>query len=238
MVEKRLANICLKIKETEVKIGFFRHMVRDGVATADVRSFVEKQAKLKRVDQNVHAPTVRQAMKSKLIDTIASLELLKKSKRDLVDSLCSEFSFPKSKCRNLIRSYMRDATVHKERHNERLSKKFKHCKKKMKINHDIVEKQMIDCLPSEVKEIASGVNIFQNDLLPERSADPMICDKSIKLSKSELAFLRKGPRFMARQAITENDFCTELNKMIVKDKYEQADDIDLDNSDATEDESN
>ena len=68
----------------------------------------------------------------------------------------------------------------------------------------------------------------------------MICDKSIKLSKCELAFLRKGPKFMLRQAMTENDFCTEINKMIVKDKYEQLDkqDVDPDDTVVSENEQN
>ena len=76
-------------------------------------------------------------------------------------------------------------------------------------------------LPPEVNEIIKGVNIFQSDLEPEKSADPMICDKNIKLTKCELAFLRRGPRFMLRQNTNDKDFCTELGKMIVKQKYDQ-----------------
>ena len=65
-------------------------------------------------------------------------------------------------------------------------------------------------LPQEVQELISGVNIFTTTVEPEKSADPMVCDKSIKLSKSELAFLRKGPKFMMRQVVNEGDFCTEI----------------------------
>ena len=80
LVEKRLSEVCFKIKETEVKTGFFKRMIKEGVVTADVRNFVGKQAKLKRVDRQIHAPTARQAMKSKFSDTVASLEVLKKNK--------------------------------------------------------------------------------------------------------------------------------------------------------------
>ena len=135
-VEKRLYGVCVKIKETEVKADFFRQMVKDGVTTADVRNFVEKQAQLKRVNQYIHAPTAKQAMKAKLSDTVALLGGLRKSKKELVDDLIIRFSYPQSKCRNLIKSYMKDAAYHKERQITRLSKKFKHCKTKMKLNKE------------------------------------------------------------------------------------------------------
>ena len=51
----------------------------------------------------------------------------------------------------------------------------------------------------------------------------MICDRSIRLTKSELAFLRRGPGFMMRQTVNEKEFCTELGKMVVKEKYDEAD---------------
>ena len=63
----------------------------------------------------------------------------------------------------------------------------------------------------------------------------MICDKSIKLTKSELAFLRKGPRFMMRQPANESDFCTEIGKMIVKEKYEKTDWTELNTSSSSGD---
>ena len=42
MVEKRLSGVCLKIRETEVKIDTISKMVREKVATNDVRNFVKK----------------------------------------------------------------------------------------------------------------------------------------------------------------------------------------------------
>ena len=70
--------------------------------------------------------------------------------------------------------------------------------------------------------MAAGVNVFVGDLVPEPSADPMVCDPNIKLSHSEMAFLRRGPRFMVRQELSLNDFKTELEKMVAKDKYDKS----------------
>ena len=47
----------------------------------------------------------------------------------------------------------------------------------------------------------------------------MICSPNISLSKDELSFLRKGPRFMLRQEVEEKDFRVELEKMTMKEKF-------------------
>ena len=89
----------------------------------------------------------------------------------------------------------------------------------MKTEKEIRE-SLPDDLPEDVWELVGGVNIFNGPLLPEERADPMICDRNIKLSKSEIAFLRLGPRFMLRQTLDELDFKTDLNKMVVKERFE------------------
>ena len=130
-VEKQLFRVCKKLKETEVKANMFGRMVKSGVATADVRNFVSKQAKLKRVDKHVHIPIVRQAMKDKYSDTLKVARGLRNSKREIVDVLNNDFNFSKSKCRKLVRSNMEKIEYYKERQNKRLDVKFRHCKNKM-----------------------------------------------------------------------------------------------------------
>ena len=227
-VEKRLFRVCKRVREAEVRTGLFRRMKRQGIATSDVRNFVRKQAELKRVNKHVHVPTIKQAMKDKLSDTYASLVELRKSKKEIKEDLNHRFLYPKSKCRKLVKSYMRDTADHKNRQYKKSNDKFDHCKEKM--NEFTKDTRLL--LSPDICKIIDGVNIFNKDLEPEKSADPMICDKTIKLSKCELAFLRKGPRFMMREAINENDFCTEIGKMIVKEKYDQADRVDPDNDES------
>ena len=48
LVEKQLRKVCRRLKETEVNIGMFCQMIRDGVATNDVRNFVQKQSNMKK----------------------------------------------------------------------------------------------------------------------------------------------------------------------------------------------
>ena len=193
-VEKRLYRVCKKLKETEVRATMFERMIRENVVTSDVRSFINNQAKLKRVNKSVHLPTAREAMKNKLSDTLATMDRLSISKKELKGVLNSEFNYPKSKCRRVVRSCMEQAESHRSRHVKRLDRKFKHCRARMKVSDDAC----IPTLPPDISKIIEGVNIFNGEIEPEKSADPMICDRSIKLTKSELAFLRRGPGFMMR----------------------------------------
>ena len=54
-VEWRLRNVCNKLKKSEVTAAVLGRMVREGVATADVRSFIGKQARLKRTNSKIHS---------------------------------------------------------------------------------------------------------------------------------------------------------------------------------------
>ena len=80
----------------------------------------------------------------------------------------------------------------------------------------------IENIPPPTWEVLKDVNIFKEDLEPQPSADPMVCDSRILLDKNEMAFLRKGPKFMVRQKTRLNDFKTDLEKMSVKQKYEES----------------
>ena len=141
-MEKRLSRVCRKIKETEVKARLFDRMVREDVATADVRNFVHNQTKLKRVNKAVHLPTAR----------------------DLKNVLNSEHNYSKSKCRKMIRSSMERAEYHKNRHIKCLKRKFKHCKSKM----DDITEHITESLTENVNEIVEGVNIFHSEVVPEK----------------------------------------------------------------------
>ena len=106
MVEKQLAKVCKDLIIAEVRADLLGRMVREGVATADVRNFVGKQAKLKRANKKVHLPVAKHAMRDKFNDTVAAAEGLRKKKKCLTEVLINEFGYSKKKCRNLIRTYL------------------------------------------------------------------------------------------------------------------------------------
>ena len=56
----------------------------------------------------------------------------------------------------------------------------------------------------------------------------MICDKDIRLSDDEKAFLSKGPRYMVRQELSKSEFKADIEKMVVKKMYRSLEEEDED----------
>ena len=195
-VEELLEKTCRSLNETEVNIGLFGKMIRNGVATNDVRSFVSNQAELKRADHEINRSLTKKAMRSKFVDACALARRLRFRKFELRDQLVSEFNYSKKRCRTLVKKTMGKLSNHRHKHKMKAIKKYDHCEMKMRKDKD--HKNFED-IPEKAWELLKGVNLFQNDtLVPEQSAEPMVCAPDILLSKAELAFLKKGPRFMLR----------------------------------------
>ena len=133
VVEKQLWRVCKKLKEKEVTADILGRMAREGVATGNVRSIVSNQAKLKHANKRVHLSTVNHAMRNKFSTASSSICELRRREKELSDVLHYNFKHPKSRCWNIIRTYMGEAVYHKERQKERLNKKFEHCKKRMRV---------------------------------------------------------------------------------------------------------
>ena len=95
-------------------------------------------------------------------------------------------------------------------------------REKIKIYRDKLSKvECIDMAPSSAKQYLDNVKVFKSsEVQPQMPAGPMICDSSIAISKDEYAFLVKGPQFMVRQKLNEDDFKVEIEKMITKHKYQ------------------
>ena len=221
---------CKRLTEAEVNCNMFSKMIRSGVATNDVRNFINKQSKMKRVNQKMNIGLVKSTMKMKLNDACASANRLRQEKRKLKDLLIHKFKYSKSKCRKVVKSTVKETRSHRVTRKLKASKKYILCDQKMK---KIIDDENLQAIPEEVLNIVSGVNIFKSELTPEPSADPMVCDPSIKLSKCEMAFLRRGPRFMMRQDLNLNSFKTEIEKMVAKEKYDKTNYDQLDGSSST-----
>ena len=99
--------------------------------------------------------------------------------------------------------------------------KIRVCREKM------VQLEKVDVAPKAALEYLSEVWVLRDkEILPEMSAGPMVCDSKITLSKDEYAFLVKGAQFMVRQKIDAENFRVEVEKMIIKNKYQEMDEPD------------
>ena len=74
LVEKQLSRTCSKLAEAATRVELFSRMVRNGVATNDVRCFVAKQSDMKRVNQQFNKNLSKAAMKHKLSDAYAEVK--------------------------------------------------------------------------------------------------------------------------------------------------------------------
>ena len=61
----------------------------------------------------------------------------------------------------------------------------------------------------EVRQVLNEVNIFREDLTPEPPQGPMVCSGSISLSREEMAFLSRSPRYMVRGDVSLSDVLLE-----------------------------
>ena len=216
-VEKQLRHVSKKLAETEVNIGLFNKMARGCVPTNDVRHFILNQTRMKQSGSKIQYSMVRKIMKEKLNDACSVANKLRQKKRALKRLLCTKFSYPKSRHNRVLREVSVNTANHKDKHRDKTAKKFVHCKSKM---NNVINERSIADIPKDTWDIAKGVNIFNKELFQEECADPMICAKDIELSQDELEFLRKGPRFMMRQHVKEDEFMVDIEKMIVKEKYD------------------
>ena len=219
LVEEQLRKVCRRLNETEVNIELFRRMLNNGVATNDVRNFVSKQSEMKKATNKYDLKLSKGAMKGKLSDACALALRLRQSKRRLKNSLIDEFNYPKSKCRAIMSRNGRQNTYHRTKHKTKAIAKYKHCERKIK---KVCNEKNIADIPHHVWEVLKNVKIFNEDLEQEPPADPMICDNKIKLNSEEMAFLRRGPRFMMRLDPSLTDFQVQLEKMIALKKYDAA----------------
>ena len=73
-----------------------------------------------------------------------------------------------------------------------------------------------------MKHLMESVNIFSSDheILPQPPLGPFMCTKNIKLSADELKLLSRGPKFMIREDLSRENHQVDVEKMIVKQKYE------------------
>ena len=90
-VERQLKMICRKLNVTEINIGLFNRMIKNKVATNDVRNFSDKQHGLKHTYDGTRWQISKVAMTQKLRDAYSTAGRLRKEKRELKDTLLNEW---------------------------------------------------------------------------------------------------------------------------------------------------
>ena len=208
-VEKQLMKKNVTLSKLESRVRLFNRMIKYGVSTADVDSFTKKQADLRSVKLKPCDKTKKAAIKSKLNDAKAAITVTRRERRNLKREL--EYLLRDKK--QVMEAKLENMKAHKTEITKiedlKNINKFKHLREKQKhirSNGTSIPglggkgqlKDILKDIPSNISEIVKETTIFQSDLTPEPADGPMVCDSKISLSPEEIAFLKRGPRYMLR----------------------------------------
>ena len=216
-VEGRLWRTYKALAATESNVYLFNTLKKQGLATNDVRHFVEKQTTNKKVKVFADNRVKKSAMQSKLTDALAYAKRLRQDKNLYKNKVSTKYRNSVAKGRRVMDEIYKRYLSLRESQMETAKKKVKWYREREVMTKSIIE------APDNVKDLLSGVNIFNEDqekLQPEEPLGPFICDPKITFSKDELAILARGPKFMVRSELDKEDFKVECEKMIAKKKYD------------------
>ena len=215
-VEGRLCETLRKLAATEGNLHLFATLKRLGLSTNDVSSFVEKQLIHKKVVSHSDPKLRRVAMHSKLVDASAYAKRLRQEKNTWKQRIFKKYQGNKSKGKRVVDELLQKYKHQKLLEYEDADRKIKFYMDKSELNKSMKE------IPKETSRFLNGVNIFSADqeLVAEDPLGPFICHKSIKLTQDELNILSRGPKFMIRCDLSEEEHKIDVEKMIVKQKFD------------------
>ena len=136
-VEKQLLKVCRKLNVTEVNIAMFHRMIKEKVATNDVRSFAVNQQLLNRYRKGTDLKLSKVAMQQKLHDAYSTVNALRAEKRILRRELFSGCDLSRSEADKIVKRVIGKATNCRYQQKKKVKIKFEHCKKKMGLQNKI-----------------------------------------------------------------------------------------------------
>ena len=127
-VERRLSKVCKKLSVTEININMFHRMIKNNVATNDVRSFANNQQYLNRHREKTAALLSKAAMRQKLKDACSTACRLKSEKKQLEKALTNNHGYTKSKVKRVVKKIRKRTSNCRSQHRLKVKKKFEVCR--------------------------------------------------------------------------------------------------------------
>ena len=216
-VECQLEKMYCKIAATEANIELFATLLSLGLATNDVKNFVQKQTIHKRVSSKPDLKVQRLAMRSKLSDACAHAKRLRQERDALRKRVMRKFSSRKSLGRRILGEMVARYKLQKNKEMQDVMKKIEFIRQKEQLD------KVLKSAPEGTEDYLSDVNVFkpnQTSMKVEDPLGPFICDPTVKLDENELLILAKGPKYMVRGELDASDFNLEIEAMVAKKKYD------------------
>ena len=219
-VEGKLWKTLYALAVTEGKIYLFDTLIKKGLSTNDVTSFVTKQTLHKKVQICVDDKVRKSAMRSKLSDALAYAKRLRQEKNAAKKQVLKKYRSQKLKGREVLSELIQKYRQTRSIEVEAAKLKIIHLAEKSEAKR--VKKQA----PPTTVELLSEVNVFKDsgtELGKEESLGPMVCDDSLKFNSDEMKVLSRGPKFMVRNELEFEDFNVEVEKMLFKQRFDEMD---------------
>ena len=156
------------------------------------------------------------AMKLKRNDALALLKRLRQQRyRSKMYLLEVYGTANQNKASKVLKKINKNAREYKK---TLLKEKFDKCDH-LKAKYKYTREKTLKSCPGGVRSLLEQLEIFNTVPTIDPPLGPMICHPSINLNKEELAVLNRGPKFMVRNRVSRSDFLLEVEKGIVKHKY-------------------
>ena len=138
-VEGRLLSVTKALAATESNIYLFGTLKRLGLATNDVRNFVEKQTLSRRANFSTDSKVKRSAMQSKLTDACAYAKRLRQDKNTLKKRVISKYQNNVAMGRRVIDEIHKKYQYIKNCEMKSADKKIKFYREREKLTKTLIE---------------------------------------------------------------------------------------------------
>ena len=232
-LEEQLKEVYRRVMLNDTRRSLMTSLLNSGLCTRDIYSFVCAQVDLCTTLEVPDWTTVKCAMRNKIRDLTHTLKNDHELKNKLEKELLHQMKGKSWSLRKKIKETKQELQKEKHEMTKKYEQKIKHYKKCLirlpgqeRVNSNILKKQarVIPTIPPKNLEKYSTLSVFgPSENLPARKnpLGPFIVDKSIKLSKGEVALLSRNPKFSVKYPPSRMGMLTEVERMSAKVRYDK-----------------
>ena len=225
-----LSRDCDKVLDETARLSLLRAINKRGLCTRDVLSFATNQADLRFTIKTIDSRVTKNAMRSKIRDSVETLRLKHMAKARSIKRYLEENGNKKYKLRKALRCIKskQQNTIRKRAQKD--ERKIIHLEKVMedvKMSYGsgkIKNKQMCPSrVPDRLKDYHDLCIFRTSKDLPRKQeiVGPYLCHPDIALSVGERKLLSHSPKFSLMQQVDRVEFDTEIERGLCKHRFNE-----------------
>ena len=215
-IEDELLEVWTETVEAEQRTALFTALIREGVGTKDVEGFESKQSAIRRGKgkNQRNRNSIQNNMTVKLENSKLDEADLRRERGQLRSKLESLIGNKSHRYRKFINTVKERIKKLREDIKKKNKKKVSWLKNKP---GERMERMKLPEGWSRYKDL----RIFTSDeeIPSDEIKPPITVGGMVKLSEDEANLLRRSPKFCVRSILNKEDFMMELEKALIKEKY-------------------